>query len=518
MPGQRTVIAGRYELTAPISRGGMGQVWHGYDTVLDRDIAVKLIRPEIVESADRAGFISRFRREARVTAKIEHPGVPTVYDAAFDETSDMLYIAMQLVHGVSLADLRHEHDGPLPLDWVVCIAAQICAVLSHAHAIPVIHRDLKPQNVMVDRAGTVKVLDFGIAAVLGTDVAQLTTTGQVLGTKPYMSPEQIKSTPVSPRSDLYSLGCLLHELLAGQRVFRATDELSLIYQHLHTSPTPVRELRPDVPASLEALILDLLEKEAVDRPANAWEVHDRLVPFLPAAAPGAPDYSRAPAALPDPTRPYRHPGAPLPRPRPPAGSDVADASTTIVRDEELDAAHSQAVELLEEERFSQAADLLAGILTAAAGSRPPTDPRLLDLRLTLAAARFYGGDFRQALPELDHLAEVLADVRGPQDEEAINCRRQAAFCHAELGDFDHALRDVLRLTAPVVGRYGPDSEPALAVRLEIARFQAAAGHATDAQVTLRGLHADAGRLLGRQHPVTQQAAGLLARLRPQPDI
>ncbi|MEX5635481.1 serine/threonine-protein kinase [Parafrankia sp. FMc2] len=304
MPGRRTVIAGRYELTMPISRGGMGEVWHGYDTVLDRDIAVKLIRTDIIESVGRAGFVSRFRREARVTAKIEHPGVPTVYDAAFDETSDLFYLAMQLVHGVSLADIRNEHDGPIPLDWVVCIAAQICAVLSHAHAIPVIHRDLKPQNVMVDRVGTVKVLDFGIATVLGTDVTRLTTTGQMLGTRPYMSPEQIRSTPVSPRSDLYSLGCLLHELLTGQRVFHATNEVSLIYQHLHTPPTPVRALRPDVPAGLESLILDLLAKEAVDRPADAWAVHDRLAPFLPAAEPGGPDYAGIPGALPDPTRPY----------------------------------------------------------------------------------------------------------------------------------------------------------------------------------------------------------------------
>ncbi|MEX5637161.1 serine/threonine protein kinase, partial [Parafrankia sp. FMc2] len=189
-----------------------------------------------------------------------------------------------------------------------------------------------------------------------------------------------------------------------------------------------------------------------------------------------------------------------------------------VPDEELDAAHSQAVELLEEERFSQAADLLAGILPAAAASRPPADPRLLDLRRTLAAAWFYGGDFRRALPELDQLAGILAGVHGPQDEEAINCRRQAAFCHAELGDFDRALGDLLRLTEPFVGRYGPDSEPALTLRLDIARFQAAAGHATDAQATLRDLHADAGRLLGRQHPITQQAAGLLARLRPSSDV
>src|SRR4030081_2536188 len=137
----------------------MGQVWRGYATILDRDIAVKLIRPGIAETGDdRDELIARFRREARVTAKIEHSSVPAVYDAAFDEGADRLFLVMQLVHGVSLADVLAER-GALPVPWAASIAAQICAVLSYAHAVPVVHRDLKPGNIMISRDGGVKVLD-----------------------------------------------------------------------------------------------------------------------------------------------------------------------------------------------------------------------------------------------------------------------------------------------------------------------------------------------------------------------
>ncbi|MGP3999773.1 serine/threonine-protein kinase [Streptomyces sp. 8N706] len=142
------------------------------------------------------------------------------------------------------------------------------------------HRDLKPGNVMVDRAGTVKVLDFGIAAVLRTDATRLTSTGRGLGTRPCMAPEQIENAPVSPRTDLYALGCLVHELLIGRRVFDAVDEIPLMYQHFSEPPVPLRNLRPDVPVELEQLVLDLLAKDPPHRPADAWTVHARLLPLL----------------------------------------------------------------------------------------------------------------------------------------------------------------------------------------------------------------------------------------------
>lgn len=212
-------IAGRYELIDRIDSGGMGTVWRGYDAVLDREVAVKLIRPDMVASPEEAEiFAKRFRREARVTARIGHHGVPQVYDAVLDRSFDRMYLVMELVQGVPL----HAFINPtraLPIAWAAAMAAQISTVLSHAHAVPVVHRDLKPDNVLVTDGGTVKVLDFGIAAILRADVTKLTVSGSPVGSSQYMAPEQIRGARVTPHSDLYALGCVLHELLCGEPLF-----------------------------------------------------------------------------------------------------------------------------------------------------------------------------------------------------------------------------------------------------------------------------------------------------------
>jgi tetratricopeptide (TPR) repeat protein len=180
--------------------------------------------------------------------------------------------------------------------------------------------------------------------------------------------------------------------------------------------------------------------------------------------------------------------------------------------------HAHALELLEEERFSQAAELLGRAVAGAADRLPDTDPRLLRLRLAFATALYAGGDFRRALPELDDLADLLTDLRGPTDEQALACRRQAAHCHGELGEFDEALRDVLLLRQPTAARYGETSDNAYELSLDIARFQAAAGHTEAARQTLRQLQTNAQPRLGPRHPLLQQAGSLLIRLRPTPHI
>ncbi|MEU0220984.1 serine/threonine-protein kinase, partial [Streptomyces sp. NPDC006265] len=184
MPDGRR-IAGRYELLEQFSHGGMGDVWRGYDAVLDRPVAVKLIRPQAVASPHLAEeFEKRFRREARVTARIQHPGVPQVFDAVLDESYEHLFLVMELVDGVPLTAYVSPDRPPLPLSWAVAVAAQVATVLSYAHDVPVVHRDLKPSNILVARDGTVKVLDFGIAAILRTDVTKLTATGTSPGCAP----------------------------------------------------------------------------------------------------------------------------------------------------------------------------------------------------------------------------------------------------------------------------------------------------------------------------------------------
>jgi serine/threonine protein kinase len=314
-------IAGRYELLEQFGQGGMGDVWRGYDAVLDRPVAVKLIRPQAVTSPHLAEeFEKRFRREARITARIQHPGVPQVYDAVLDESYEQLFLVMELVDGVPLTAYVHP-DRPLPVSWAVAVAAQVATVLSYAHDVPVVHRDLKPGNILVARDGTVKVLDFGIAAILQTDVTRLTATGSPIGTHQYMAPEQVRGGRVTPRTDLYALGCVLHELLCGRVLFSGDGEFHLMMQHVNATPTPLRQLRADVPAELEELVLHLLRKAPEARPADVQEVYERLRPFLPPPGEeGPPGRPIRPGSSAAPTRPAR---VPAPRavglPHPPPG-------------------------------------------------------------------------------------------------------------------------------------------------------------------------------------------------------
>ncbi|WP_052864582.1 serine/threonine-protein kinase [Streptomyces niger] len=330
------VIAGRYELSALLGQGGMGQVWIAYDRRLDRRVGVKLLRPDRLAGAPDADELRhRFARECRVTAQVDHPGLVTVHDAGSD--GDDLYLVMQYVEGADLADHLAEHD-PYPWTWAVCVAAQLCAVLASVHAVPIVHRDLKPRNVMVKADGTVTVLDLGIASALDTDTTRLTHTGSPIGSPAYMAPEQAMGGTVGPYTDLYALGVLLHELLSGSVPFAGSTALGVLHRHLYEQPVPVRQLRADVPAELEALVLRLLAKDPEHRPADAQEVYQALAPLLPRAGAGREEREEReegdtgagtegagglplPVAPMDPTRPFLLPHAPWPgRAGQPAGA------------------------------------------------------------------------------------------------------------------------------------------------------------------------------------------------------
>ncbi|GAA4958105.1 serine/threonine-protein kinase [Actinoplanes utahensis] len=276
------LIDDRYELESlPLARGGMGDVWLGRDVRLDREIAVKFLR--FPNGVPDDALIRRFDRESRITARLEHPGVPAVYDVGVHE--DRPYMVMQRVHGISVADLVAE-QGPLPVGWAAAIAAQVCAVLVAAHAAALVHRDLKPGNLMLEPDGAVKVLDFGLAvAPTLTDYSTITHTHQSLGTPAYMAPEQAEAGTSEAATDLYALGCTLHEMLTGEWVFWAPTSFSLMMKQVKDTPPPLRSLRPDAPAELERLILDLLEKRPRDRPAGAEVVHRRLLPFVTGLGP-----------------------------------------------------------------------------------------------------------------------------------------------------------------------------------------------------------------------------------------
>ncbi|MCG5213138.1 serine/threonine-protein kinase [Streptosporangium sp. KLBMP 9127] len=264
------VIGDRYELDdLPLGQGGMGAVYAGHDRHLDRKVAVKFLR---VPGGTDTELEQRFTREARILARLEHPGAPVLYD--FGASDERLYQVMQFIDGVTVADVVSEH-GPLPVPWAAAIAAQACAVLAAAHALSIFHRDLKPTNLMLCPDGSVKVLDFGLAVLREADTAQFTRIGQILGTPAYMAPEQIQRGLASPRSDLYALGCVLHEMLTGTQLFTGPTEYAVFEKQVNEPAPPVR----GVPAGLNRLIADLLAKQPERRPADAGTLYDRLQPY-----------------------------------------------------------------------------------------------------------------------------------------------------------------------------------------------------------------------------------------------
>jgi hypothetical protein len=271
--GDPPVLAGRYALVTPLGRGGMGQVWEGRDQRLGRPVAVKLLTADVLVGRPKPdNLVARFTREAAVTAGLAHPGVPAIHDAG--EYDGGLFLVMELVNGCTVGDLIAEH-GPLPVPWVAAVGAQVASVLAAAHDRGIIHRDIKPENVMLTPDGAVKVLDFGVAGLLGQ---RITSTGAAVGTLAYMAPEQMHNLPSTPRTDLYSLGCLLYEMLAGEPVFAAASPAALVRQHLDAAPAPLR--RADLPPVLDALVRQLLEKDPGRRPADARETLDRLLPYV----------------------------------------------------------------------------------------------------------------------------------------------------------------------------------------------------------------------------------------------
>ena len=265
----RRVLAGRYRLDEVIGRGGMSTVYRGTDLSLDRVVAVKVAMDPLLERDPV--YASRFKREARAAAGISNSGIVTVFDAGADGPTR--YIVMEYVEGRDLAAILRD-ERPLEPPRAVRIAEQVAGTLAAAHAAGIVHRDIKPGNIMVTPEGQVKVLDFGIART--TDGVNLTQTASVLGTAPYMSPEQAMGQPADARSDIYSLGCVLYEMLTGKPPFSGDLPAAVLHQHVRVAPKPPRALNPNVPPALDALVLQMLAKSPEDRPQTAAEVRDRL--------------------------------------------------------------------------------------------------------------------------------------------------------------------------------------------------------------------------------------------------
>ena len=315
-PGQQggTTVADRYRVVARVGLGGTAVVYRCVDEHTGRIVAVKVLRttgPQIPEAA------GRFRREARLAASLSHPHIVRVLDYGYtmplalaartpwsgDDDQPVPYVAMEYVFGPNVKELVRRH-GQLHLSWVWQLGEQLCSALEAAHSVGVVHRDVKPQNVMlVDSHIEIltKLTDFGIARQIGGDYTTLTVTGQVLGTPDYLSPEQVMGEPGDERSDLYSLGIVLYELVTAHLPFEADTPLAAASRRMVTEPPPPSRFRPDVPAALQDVIMMVIKRDPTARPSSARELAAALR-WSQAQSPALPESPRG-AWLLDPRKP-----------------------------------------------------------------------------------------------------------------------------------------------------------------------------------------------------------------------
>ena len=295
MPGSHDVIGARYELEEVIADGGMATVWRARDQVLARRVALKLLHQHLAE--DEA-FLERFRREALAAAGLAHPNIVAIYDTGAEDTTDgpLNYIVMEHCGEGTLATLLRA-DGPFPTERAVAVGTTICEALGYAHSKGIIHRDVKPANVLIGDNRVLKVGDFGIAKAVDTKT-DITTTGKIIGTVAYISPEYAGDQELDARSDLYSLGVVLYELVVGKPPFQESTSVATAMKHLNERPPPLRSRRAGVSRALETVILRALEKDPDDRFASATEMRDALAAVTGAQTSGSDTIVHTPAVAP----------------------------------------------------------------------------------------------------------------------------------------------------------------------------------------------------------------------------
>jgi predicted Ser/Thr protein kinase len=263
-PMAKTILNGRYELGEQVGKGGMAVTYRAHDTLLNRTVAVKVMREQF--SSDPA-FVERFRREAQAAAGLTHENIASIYDTGTD--GELHYIVMEFVEGENLEE-RLRRQGPLEPLAAIEIALQIVAALDAAHRRGIVHRDVKPHNILINSEGRVKVTDFGIAKAIAA--SSQTETGLIMGSVHYFSPEQARGDATGPQSDLYSLGIVLFEALTGKRPFEGANPVAVAHKQIYDQPPLPSEYRPDVPEELESIVLKCLEKSLARRYASAAEL------------------------------------------------------------------------------------------------------------------------------------------------------------------------------------------------------------------------------------------------------
>ncbi|NBO97407.1 MAG: Stk1 family PASTA domain-containing Ser/Thr kinase [Actinobacteria bacterium] len=271
----RAVINDRYEIGKRIGRGGMAEIFQARDILLDRPVAIKVLFPEF---ATDPAFVERFRREAQAAANLNHPNIVGVYD--WGKVNNTYYIAMEYVNGRTLADILKQSGTLTPMQ--VCdVMSEVASALISAHQNGVIHRDVKPGNILVSTTGQVKVADFGIARALGSGVEQgLTQTGAVMGTATYFSPEQAQGASTDQRSDIYSLGVVMYEMLSGSAPFTGENAVAIAYKQVHEQAMPLNQRVATVPPEVAAIVAKCMQKSPDDRYSSADQVRDELRRFV----------------------------------------------------------------------------------------------------------------------------------------------------------------------------------------------------------------------------------------------
>src|ERR1700753_744197 len=279
-------LSERYELGEILGFGGMSEVHLARDVRLHRDVAVKVLRADLARDPS---FYLRFRREAQNAAALNHPSIVAVYDTGEAETATapLPYIVMEYVDGVTLRDIVHT-DGPMPPRRAIEIIAARCQALNFSHQNGIIHRDVKPANIMISATNAVKVMDFGIARAIADSGNSVTQTAAVLGTAQYLAPEQARGDTVDARSDVYSLGCVLYEILTGEPPFVGDSPVAVAYQHVREDPVPPSQRHEGISADLDAVVLKALAKNPDNRYQTAAEMRADLVRVHNGERPEAP--------------------------------------------------------------------------------------------------------------------------------------------------------------------------------------------------------------------------------------
>ena len=474
------VLGDRYELAKLIGKGGMAEVWEARDQQVQRRVAVKFLRPDQDPGGieDEEGWFEnltalrgRFRREGALLGRLRHPGIPELFSQGSYGTDP--YIVMQLIDGVSLHHFLERHNPTVGA--AAAIVAQIADALVHVHSLPVVHRDIKPYNLLVAQNGVVVLIDFGIAKPVSRHATPYTRHGSTVGSRGYQAPEQILERQVTPKTDLYALGCVLYELLAGRPPFTGD---SLADQHLHEVPLPLLVHAPHIPDELGEITLQLLEKDPDMRPANAAVVRDVLSGYLPQPGDPAP----SPRFDPDPTRPFREraerwPSVPQISSDPPPGPARSGRGASWLSRREVEAALQAAEDELASGNLGTGAARIVELVPAAQRQWGRADPLARAVRKKAADSLRVAGDCGRAGILYQELADIVRGSDDPADQvDLAEGLLGAAECRIPFGDVAPGA-GAIAFALHVLAELPPGAAPHLAGRCrEVGLELAELGH------------------------------------------